>query len=81
MRIAERLARLERMQPAAPEERRFLVMPWDPIPVHTDRDLVALYRITDDSGCDLADYERNGIHPRDDAPGSPNRRLYFGEGA
>ena len=24
-------------------------------------------------------YHRTGIHPRDDAPGSWNRHLYFGE--
>ncbi|MFZ5794292.1 MAG: hypothetical protein ACOY4B_07480 [Pseudomonadota bacterium] len=78
-RMAQRLARLERLQPDEGDERRFLVMPWDPIPAHTDRDLVALYRITDASGTGSIEFERSGVHPRDDAPGSRNRRLYYGE--
>lgn len=77
-RLADRLARLERMQPAAAQERRFLVMPWDPIPEHTDSDLVCLYRITDQSGDRPVEYDRNGIHPHDDVTGSRNRQLYFG---
>lgn len=30
-------------------------------------------------GIKRTEYERNGIHPHDDTPGSWNRHLYFGE--
>ena len=76
-RFVERVARLERTLPSSHAERRHLVMPWDPIPDAADGDLVGLYRTTDNTGAAHLDFERNGIHPRDDAPGSHNHRMYF----
>jgi hypothetical protein len=77
--VERRLAALEATCPVP--RRAFLLMPWDQIPDTQAGDMVGLYNlvaVTPD-GPKRVEYERNGIHPRDDVPGSWNRHLYFGE--
>lgn len=78
--LGRRIAALEAACPAA-QGRRMLLMPWDPLPAEQDGDMIGLYNLVaaTPSGVERTEYERNGIHPRDDAPGSWNRHLYFGE--
>jgi hypothetical protein len=51
------------------------------MPERREGDLIGCYRfVTSTSdGPECINYERNGIHPKDDVPGSLNRYLYFGE--
>lgn len=78
--FGRRLAALEAACPVA-QRRRMLLMPWDSIPEHQEGDMIGLYNLVavTPAGVERTKYERNGIHPRDDAPGSWNRHLYFGE--
>ncbi len=73
--MSERLARLERMQPPLRAGRMFLLMPWDVIPKHTDRDIVGSYKLVNPDGSEKA-YERTGICPRFDALGSETARMH-----
>lgn len=78
--LARRLAALEAAGPIG-MGRRGMLMPWEPIPEKQEGDMFGLYNlvaVTPD-GIKRTEYERNGIHPRDDAPGSWNRHLFFGE--
>lgn len=74
------LSVLEAKQPCH-AGRRLLLMPWDIMPEPREGDLIGCYNFvtstSDDPEC--IDYERNGIHPKYDVPGSLNRYLYFGE--
>lgn len=78
--LGRRLAALEAAHPIG-TGRRSTFMPWDRVPAEGEGDMFVLYNlvaVTPD-GPTRTEYERNGIHPRDDAPGSWNRHLYFGE--
>jgi len=77
--LERRLAALEVTSPAP--RRAFMLMPWEPIPETQQGDMVGLYNLVavTSEGPKRVEYERNGVHPRDDAPGSWNRHLYFGE--
>lgn len=78
--LGRRLAALEAARPID-RGRRGMLMPWEPIPEKRGGDMFGLYNLVavTPEGIKRTDYERNGIHPRDDAPGSWNRHLYFGE--
>ncbi|MGW8135567.1 hypothetical protein ACWGNZ_08000 [Sphingomonas zeae] len=78
--LTRRLTVLEAKQPRH-AGRRLLLMPWDIMPERREGDLIGCYRfVTSTSdGPECINYERNGIHPKDDVPGSLNRYLYFGE--
>ena len=77
--LERRLAALEATRPAP--RRAFMLMPWEPMPEMQEGDMVGLYNLVavTPEGPKRVEYERNGIHPRDDVPGSWNRHLYFGE--
>jgi hypothetical protein len=61
--------------------RAMLLLPWDVMPEEGEGDMIGCYRIVEPSpdGLKPVEYQRSGIHPRDDVPGSWNRHLYFGE--
>lgn len=77
MRIAERVARLEQQQSPLRGGRMILLMPWDPMPEHAERDLIGRYRLINMDGTEQI-YEPTGVHPSKAEPGSVNHRLYFG---
>lgn len=78
--LTRRLAALEANQPRH-TGRRLLLMPWDIEPEHQDGDMIGRYNLVTagSGGPKRVDYHRTGAHPKDDAPGSWNRHLYFGE--
>ena len=78
--LERRLAAIEAAGPIR-MGRRGMLMPSDPIPEKQEGDMFGLYNLVavTPEGIKRTEYERNGIHPRDDAPGSWNRHLYFGE--
>ncbi|WP_267349377.1 hypothetical protein [Sphingomonas sp. GM_Shp_2] len=78
--LTRRLAALEAKQPRQ-SGRRFLLMPWDIIPEQQDGDMIGYYNLVaaGPDGPKRVDYQRTGIHPKDDAAGSWNRHLHFGE--
>ncbi|WP_261269780.1 hypothetical protein [Sphingomonas sp. LC-1] len=78
--LTRRLMVLEAKQPRL-AGRRLLLMPWDIMPEPREGDMIGCYNFVASTpdGPERIDYERNGIHPKDDVPGSLNRYLYFGE--
>lgn len=78
--IERRLAALEAAQPAT-VGRRMVLLPWDNMPEEQQGDMICCYQFVAPSpdGPQRLEYERNGIHPKDDVPGSWNRYLYFNE--
>ncbi len=78
--LSRRLSVLEANQPRD-AGRRLLLMPWDPMPEPRECDMIGCYNLVASTpgGPKRVEYERNGVHPKDDAPGSLNRHLYFGE--
>ena len=78
--LTRRLAALEANGPRH-TGCRLVLMPWDIIPEHKDGDMIVRYNLVTagPDGPKRVDYRRTGIHPKDDAPGSWNRHLYFGE--
>lgn len=77
---ARRLAALEASHPA-PRGRSMVVLPWDVLPEEREGDMIIRYRLVAPApdGERVLNYERTGVHPRDDKPGSWNRHLHFGE--
>lgn len=78
--LTRRLTVLEAKQPRH-AGRRLLLMPWDIMPEPREGDIIGCYNLVVPTlgGPERVEYERNGIHPKDDVPGSINRHLYFGE--
>ncbi|MCK8457030.1 hypothetical protein [Sphingomonas faeni] len=78
---AKRLAAVEAHQ-IQKNRRFFVVLPWDLEPDATEDDMVCYYRIVapnGEYGGVPVEYERTGVHPSQDHPGSRNRELYYGE--
>jgi len=78
---AKRLEAVEAHQ-AQKDCRFFVVMPWDLLPDAAETDMVTYYRIVapngEYGGVEVV-YDRTGIHPSQDAPGSRNWNLYHGD--
>lgn len=77
---AKRLEAVEAHQ-AQKDCRFFVVMPWDLLPDAAATDMVTYYRIVapnGEYGGVEVEYDRTGIHPSQDVPGSRNRQLYYG---
>lgn len=81
--LARRLAALEERNPPPGEAPKFyMVYPWEHVPDAREQDMVCLVRIVapnGEYGGETVSYERTGVHPSADAPGSWNRHLYYGE--
>jgi hypothetical protein len=79
---AKRLAAVEAHQ-IQKNRRFFVVLPWDLEPAEaTEDDMVCYYRIVapnGEYGGVPVEYERTGVHPSQDPPGSRNRQLYYGD--
>jgi hypothetical protein len=75
--ISRRLAELEARQTVRP--RSFVIMPWDIVPETKPDDLVLEYHILEPGavpGGPRIPYERTGVHPAQDNPGSVNAQLH-----
>lgn len=78
---SKRLEAAEAYQ-AQKERRFFVVLPWDLEPDATESDMVCHYRIVrpnGEYGGEPVEYDRTGIHPSQETPGSRNWNLYYGD--
>ena len=78
--IERRLASLEARH-GATRGRVMLLLPWEIMPEEQEGDMIGCYQfvVPTPDGPQRVEYQRTGIHPEDDVPGSWNRHLYFGE--